>query len=122
MDDPNQIEVPPSFLALFASPSGHKLLQPMATVRARYELCEDMAQMLTDQAATLQFKSGGSERDVLANMRLALSAEGSALEPAEAGWVVTRLAELLGWEPPDTGEGGGPTMAGRTHSRHRSSP
>lgn len=100
MDDSNQIEVPPSFVALFASPSGHKLLEPMSTVRRRYELCEDLAQMLTEQAATAQFKTGGSAREVLAQMRLALQAEGSPVQPAEATWVVTRLAELLDWERP----------------------
>lgn len=100
MDDYNQIEVPPSFVALFASPTGHKLLEPMSVVRQRYELCEDLAQMLTEQAATAQFKTGGSEREVLAQMRLALEAEGSPVKPAEAGWVVTRLAELLNWELP----------------------
>jgi len=98
MDDPNQIEVPPSFVALFTSPSGHRLTEPMGTVRARYELCEDLAQMLTDQAATAQFKTGGSERDVLAKMQAALEGAGSPVQPAEAGWVVRRLAELLGWD------------------------
>ena len=76
MDDPNQIEVPPSFVALFASPSGHKLLEPMSTVRRRYELCEDLAQMLSEQASAAHFKSGGSERDVLSGLRSALSHEG----------------------------------------------
>lgn len=100
MDDPNQIEVPPSFQALFATPSGYKLTEPMAVVRERYELCEDMAQMLAEQAANAQFKTGAGEGAVLEKMRIALSAEGSALQPREAGWVVTRLAEVLGWEPP----------------------
>ena len=100
MDDPNQIEVPPSFLALFSTPSGHRLTEPMSFVRTRYELCEDLAQMLTEQAATAAFKTGGSEREVLARMRSALEAEGSPVQPVEAGWVVRRLAELLGWEDP----------------------
>ncbi|MBC5785795.1 hypothetical protein H8N03_22840 [Ramlibacter sp. USB13] len=106
MDD-NQIEVPPSFAALFTSPSGHRLTEPMATVRTRYELCEDMAQMLAEQAATALFKSGGSEREVLAKMEQALGAEGAVLEPREARWVVTRLAEILGWEPPADPSAGG---------------
>jgi hypothetical protein len=106
MDDPNQIEVPPSFVALFTSPSGHRLTEPMATVRARYELCEDLAQMLCEQAAAAQFKSGASEREVLAKMELALSGEGAALQPPEATWVVTRLAEILGWELPDAASPG----------------
>ena len=107
MDD-NQIEVPPSFQALFASPSGHRLLEPMAFVRERYELCEDMAQMLTEQAATAQFRSGGSEGEVLAGMRAALVDGATGLQPREAAWVVTRLAELLGWEPPPVDGDGSP--------------
>ena len=100
MDDPNQIEVPPSFQALFATPSGHRLTQPMAFVRERYELCEDMAQMLTEQAGAVAFKSGASEAEVLERMRRVLLDGGTGLEEREAGWVVLRLAELLGWEPP----------------------
>lgn len=100
MDDANQIEVPPSFTALFATPSGHRLTEPMSVVRARYELCEDLAQALTEQAASVLFKSGGSEGEVLQRMRAALTVEGSPVQPREAGWVVRRLAELLAWEDP----------------------
>jgi hypothetical protein len=103
MDDFNQIEVPPSFVALFTAPSGYRLTQPMSTVRARYELCEDLAQALTDQAATAAFKSGESEGEVLRQIELALTAAESAVDPAEATWVVTRLAELLGWKAPPAG-------------------
>jgi hypothetical protein len=98
MDDYNQIEPPPSFVALFASPTGHKLLEPMSVVRQRYELCEDLAQALTEQAGVDQFKSGGSEREVLEKMELALTGEESPIAANEARWVVTRLAELLGWD------------------------
>ncbi|TFY96322.1 ATPase with chaperone activity [Ramlibacter humi] len=101
MDDSNQIEVPPSFLALYSTPSGTRLIQPMAFVRERYELCEDLAQMLVDQASTAQFKSGAPEVEVLRAMREGLRAEGSAVEPPEANWVVLRLAELLQWEGPE---------------------
>lgn len=103
MDDPNQIEVPPSFLALFTSPSGHRLTEPMRLVRERYELCEDLAQMLSEQAAAAQFKSGAAEAEVLAGMQRALAGGDAGLSPEEAGWVVTRLAEVLGWEPPQPG-------------------
>jgi hypothetical protein len=97
MDDFNQIEVPPSFLALFTPPSGHRLNQPMNAIRGRYELCEDLAQMLTDEASTALFKSGGAEREVLAKTKLALLGADSVLQADEADWVVTRIAELLGW-------------------------
>ena len=100
MDDPNQIEVPPSFTALFTTPSGHRLREPMAVVRQRYELCEDLAQMLSGQATTAQFKSGGSESEVLAGIREGLAGPDAGLAPAEATWVVTRLAEIVGWEAP----------------------
>jgi hypothetical protein len=100
VDDANQIEVPASFLALFTSPAGHRLTQPMRAVRARYELCEDLAQMLCDQAAAAQFKSGAGQGEVLAGMQRALSASDAGLQPGEATWVVTRLAELLGWPLP----------------------
>ena len=102
MDDSNQIEVPPSFTALFASPSG-RLLEPMAAVRERYELCEDLAQLLTEQASSLQFRSGGEPAQVLRTIETGLAAEGGPVRPAEARWVVTRLAELLGWEAPAPG-------------------
>jgi glucose 1-dehydrogenase len=77
----------------------------MPKVRERYELCEDLAQMLVDQAETARFKSGGDERETLARMELALSDGGSALERAELSWVITRLAELLGWERPGSAQG-----------------
>lgn len=100
MDDSNQIQVPPSFQALYATPSGYRLAEPMDVVRARYELCEDLAQMLVEQAGTVQFKTGASEREVLASMKAALGQSGAELQDKEATWVVTRLAELLGWEAP----------------------
>lgn len=100
MDDSNQLEVPASFVALFMSRSGQRLLQPAPVVQQRYELCEDLAQTLTEQASVAQFKTGASERDVLAQMLLALTTPESPVQPAEAAWVVRRLAELLGWEAP----------------------
>ena len=100
MEDCNQIEVPPSFTALFAAPGGYKLTEPMSFVRQRYELCEDLAQALTEQAAAVQFRTGEDEAVVLRKMESTLSAERSALKPVEAQWVVRRLAELLGWSAP----------------------
>lgn len=100
MDDYNQIEVPPSFVAIYTAPGGHRLLEPMRHVRERYELCEDMAQMLTEHAAAVQFKSGDPEREVLQQMQQALAGPESSVTPAEARWVAIRIAEVLGWEAP----------------------
>ena len=101
MDDANQIEVPPSFLALYATPSGLRLTEPISFVRERYELCEDLAQALTEQASAAQFRTGEEEGAVLRKMQAALAVEGSAVQPVEAQWVVRRLAELLGWPAPE---------------------
>ncbi len=98
-DDDNQILIPDSFLALYSRPGSLKLLEPVAHVRERYEWCEDLAQMLTDQASAKLHELGVTERDVLGKMQEGLALEGSPVSPAEAIWVVHRLAELLGWEP-----------------------
>jgi hypothetical protein len=97
MDDANQIHVPPSFVELFTTPGGYKLTEPMAHVRERYEFCEDLAQMLTEQAAARQFELGVSGQEVLEKMHQGLAAPGSPVQPAEALWVIRRLAELLSW-------------------------
>lgn len=101
MDDGgNQIEVPASFSALFTTPGGHRLTEPVAVVRERYELCEDLAQMLTAQAAARLDAAGSNETEVLRTMEQALAVEGSPVSPAEAQWVVRRLAELMDWAAP----------------------
>jgi hypothetical protein len=106
MDDSNQIEVPASFTALFTSPSG-RLTQPASAVRARYALCEDLAQLLTEQASVTQFKTGAAEGEVLRSILLGLSEGDAAVSADEAVWVVRRLAELLDWKvPADIGAGG----------------
>jgi hypothetical protein len=76
----------------------------MSHVRERYELCEDLAQALTEQASAQLFKSDASQREVLQKMQLGLSGEESPVQPAEAVWIVTRLAELLGWKFEDSAE------------------
>ncbi len=99
-DDANQVHVPESFMALFTRPGSYRLTESRSVVQERYELCEDMAQMLTEQASNHLHGLGITEQDVLGKMLLALRAEGSPVSPAEATWVVRRLAELLGWEQP----------------------
>ena len=102
MDDSgNQIEVPASFTALFITPGGHRLTEPVAVVRERYELCEDLSQMLTAQAAAHLDAAGSNEAEVLRGMQQALSAEDSPVSPLEAAWVVRRLAELMDWPAPE---------------------
>jgi len=97
MSDESQIVVPPSFIALFVEPGGIKPHTPRHEIAARYELCEDLAQMLTEQAMDKRWQLGVTEDDVLQRMLAGLRAAGSVVNEAEALWVATRLAELLDW-------------------------
>jgi len=54
----SQILLPESFVALFVPPGKIKPTEPYEVIAQRHELCEDMAQLLTEQAAQLQFKLG----------------------------------------------------------------
>jgi hypothetical protein len=102
MLDDNQSHIPPSFVALFVPPGQHKPIQPWRTVLARYEWCEDLAQLTTETAGQMQFSLGIGESDVLHRCLLGLSTPASTTEPAavsdaEAVWVIRRLAELMDW-------------------------
>ena len=96
MSDESQIEIPPSFVALYVPPGRIKPTLPRTELTQRYELCEDMAQMLVDTARTLEFSLGITQADVLQRVAQGLQGEGAVVSEAEAGWVITRLAELLG--------------------------
>jgi hypothetical protein len=98
MSDESQIHVPPSFIALFVPPGRVKPTEPRATIAARYEVCEDLAHLLTDRAATIRWELGAAEADVLERIERGLRSEGSGVSEAEARWVVRRLAELLEWD------------------------
>ena len=95
--DDSQIEIPPSFMALYLAPGGYKPVLPRDELAQRYELCEDMAQMLTETASTMLVTLGITEHDVLSRCRLGLLAEPAVVSADEAGWVVSRLGELMNW-------------------------
>ena len=97
MSDDYPIEIPPSFMALYMAPGRLKPSAPREEIASRYELCEDMANMLTEFAKNMQFSLGITEADVLSRCRQGLEGEDAVLSPVEADWVVCRLAELLGW-------------------------
>jgi hypothetical protein len=99
MDDTSQIQPPESFVALFRSRAG-RLQAPIAEIVARYELCEDLACHLVEQAQTIYHAGNASEEGVLLGFYAAISAEGAAVNTAEAAWIIQRLAELLAWKAP----------------------
>ncbi len=104
MSDEYQIHIPPSFVAVHADARG-RLQLPRDEFRARYELCEDLAQALMERAQMLQFDLGVTEADVLQRMGQGLRGAESGLVGGEGVWVVRRLAELLGWPDPGEPEG-----------------
>lgn len=96
MNDDSQLVVPRSFIDLFVPPGRVKPTEPWAVIAERHELCEDMAQMLTEVALARRFELGVTEDDVLERIGSGLR-EGGVVSVAEGGWVVGRLAELLNW-------------------------
>ena len=98
MDEQYQIEIPQSFLALYFR--NGRAIATRATIEARYDLCEDLAIQTSEVCHTLQFKNDLTEADALSGCHAALVV-GDAVEPAEADWVIRRVAELLQWPPPE---------------------
>lgn len=99
MSDENQIFVPPSFIELFLTAGQIKPRVPKAEIAQRYELCEDLAQLLTETASNLFHTLHITEGDVLSRCLSGLLGEDAVVSPVEAQWVVRRLAELMNWEP-----------------------
>ena len=100
MSDDSQILIPESFIALFVAPGRSRPTAARAHIAARHEFCDDLAQLLTEQATTKHWELGVTEADVLQRVHRGLLAEGAPVDAAEAWWVLRRLAELLDWPDP----------------------
>jgi hypothetical protein len=96
MSDDYQILIPASFIALYTD-SRRRLTVSLETLRARYDLCEDLANHLVDYASGVHHDLGIAEDEVLARCRRGLLAPPAQVEPVEARWIEQRLAELLRW-------------------------
>ncbi|MBO9514700.1 MAG: hypothetical protein J7549_11335 [Variovorax sp.] len=99
MSDDYQIDIPPSFYAVYTD-RRQRLAAPLAVVRARYEVCEDLANHLVQQAMTLHHVSVPSESEILERIHAGLASAESGVSPDEARWITRRLAELLNWPCP----------------------
>lgn len=97
MSADSQIIIPEAFLAVYTDPLRHRLTASKELVAQRYEFCEDLANLMTEQAAHIHFKTGCQEADVLEQLRLGLLNPDSGVSEAEGQWIVGRLGELLGW-------------------------
>lgn len=100
MSDDNQILIPPSFFAVYTD-ARQRLREPIGVVRERYEICEDLASHLVGHAQIQHHTEVPVESEILARIRAGLAVPEAGLQPAEADWVVLRLAELLGWPGPE---------------------
>lgn len=100
MSDEAYLPLPESFARLWRAPGGQRFTRPAREVHERHEFCEDLAQMLVDTARDRFIVLGVTETDVLARIERGLLADGAPVDAAEARWVVTRLAELMGWPLP----------------------
>lgn len=98
-DDVYQIEIPPSFFALYTD-ARRRLTEPLAVVRARYEVCEDLAQHLTEHGRHMHHAVGIAQDEVLLRCHAGLLSPDAGVSAVEAVWVTRRLAELLDWACP----------------------
>ena len=97
MSDDSQVVVPRSFIELYLLPGRIKPTAPRDEIAARHEFCEDLASMLTEHARLKAWELGITEADVLERMHRGLIVPDAPVSPAEAWWVMRRLAELLDW-------------------------
>ncbi len=95
-DDDNQITLPPSFVNLFVPPGRVKPTESRAHITQRYELCEDLAQLLLETAQSQRWSLGISTAEALHRIQRGLPDTGLGLSGPESAWVMTRLEELLG--------------------------
>ena len=101
MNDENQSLIPRSFIELYLPRGRTRPIERRDVIAARYDLCEDMAHMLTEHARATLFDLGVTEQLVLDRMYRGLLVDGSVVSKDEARWVAFRLAELLGWPHPE---------------------
>lgn len=99
MDD-SQILIPRSFIDLYIPVGAARPRLPRADISALYELCEDLAQSLTETANDKRFELGVDETTVLERVHAGLLTAPATVSADEATWVVRRLAELLDWPLP----------------------
>lgn len=99
MSSDSQLFVPDSFIALYADRYS-RVRVPLRELQTRYELCEDLATALVEQAQALYMQSAPSEAAILLSIHQGLAGADSGVDVAEARWIVLRLAELLGWQAP----------------------
>ena len=98
MSDENQLITPPAFTALYVAPGQIKPSLPRNELYARYEFCEDLSSLLSENAREVLFDLSIAETDVLERFYHGLLTPESGVNPAEAAWIIRRLCEHLNWD------------------------
>jgi hypothetical protein len=99
MYDHNQTLVPESFLALYVR-HGRPLLE-RKEMEARYESAESLAEQFAAVVANVPADDAASQREALGAVKASLLADLLQEREPEATWVVTRIAEICQWAPPE---------------------
>ena len=99
MYDHNQTLVPESFLALHVR-NGRAVLERKA-LEARYENAELLAQQIAAVVATIPADDATAQREALRAVEASLLVDSLEGHEPEAAWVITRVAEICEWVPPD---------------------
>lgn len=84
-------------MALYLEPGRQKPNASLAQVLARYELCEDLANMLIASASNMVHALNIAEKQVIERRRFGLMGEDSVVTETEVEWVLLQLTELLDW-------------------------
>ena len=99
----NQQFIPSSFTDLFKDPTRaySKASEPFEVILERYDLCEDMAQMLYQPSLNMMGSMNITESDVVERTLKGLLINPEIVNCAEAKWIVQRMCELLDWDIAD---------------------
>ena len=92
-----QINIPASFLLLYTPAGRTKPTPPRQWLEDRHELCEDLAQLLTEKVRDKIWQLGITQSDATERIERGLPDLGLELSEAECQWVMTRMHEILQW-------------------------
>jgi hypothetical protein len=99
MYDHNQTLVPESFLTLYVR-NGRPVLERKA-LEARYENAESLAQQIAAVMASIPADDAAAQREAFRTVKAGLLADSLEGYELEAAWVITRVAEICEWAPPE---------------------
>lgn len=99
MYDHNQTLVPESFLALYVR--NDRPVLERKSLEARYENAELLAQQIAAVMASIPADDDAAQREAFRNVRAGLLADALEGREPEAAWIITRVAEICEWAPPE---------------------